>query len=44
MYDKDGFNKKLVIYCYELYNESWHPDKEYDFIAPGIKKENKLNF
>ena len=35
--------KKMVIYCYELCNESWNPDKDkdkyYDFIAPGLKKK-----
>jgi len=35
----DNKYKKIVIYCYELYNESWNPDKEYDFVAPGLKKK-----
>ncbi len=31
------YKKNLIIYCYEICNESWKPNGEYDFIAPGIR-------
>ena len=40
MKNKNGnysFKRNLIIYCYEICNESWKPNGEYDFIAPGIR-------
>jgi len=35
--NKYRYKKNLIIYCYEICNESWKPNGEYDFIAPGIR-------